>query len=229
MQRKVLAFSAAVALVALTGCPPPYPKCSSDEACKEHNEVCVQGQCQECAQDSNCKPGFVCQENKCIPKPACTSDSACPSGQHCQAGHCTEASATKTCTKKSDCQGGEDCQDGVCTPASEGEKCNWSAVHFGFNDAALTPDAQSQLGGLASCIKEMKGKVRLEGNADERGTEEYNLQLSNRRAASVKKYLMDLGVPSSRLETVGYGANRPVASGHTEEAWAANRRVELKH
>ena len=70
-------------------------------------------------------------------------------------------------------------------------------------------------------------KVRLEGHADERGTEEYNLQLSNRRAASVRKYLADLGVGAGQLDTVGYGKNRPVSEGHDEAAWAANRRVEL--
>jgi peptidoglycan-associated lipoprotein len=58
----------------LTGCPPTYPKCDSDEQCKSHNEVCVNGQCQECATDANCKGGFVCQGNKCTPKPECTTD-----------------------------------------------------------------------------------------------------------------------------------------------------------
>ena len=64
--------------------------------------------------------------------------------------------------------------------------------------------------------------------ADERGTEEYNLHLSNRRASTVKRYLVNLGVPEKNLETVGYGENRPADSGHTEDAWAANRRVELR-
>ena len=71
------------------------------------------------------------------------------------------------------------------------------------------------------------GRIELAGHADERGTEEYNLQLSQKRAASVKKYLVDLGVPASSLKTVGYGENRPAAQGSDEEAWAANRRVEF--
>jgi len=70
--------------------------------------------------------------------------------------------------------------------------------------------------------------VTLEGHADERGTEEYNLQLSNRRAASTKKYLHDLGVATNSLDTVGYGFNRPAVQGHNEAAWAANRRVEFR-
>jgi peptidoglycan-associated lipoprotein len=120
----------------------------------------------------------------------------------------------------------------VCAPAEEGAGaggCSWEPLHFGFNDATLSPEARTQLNNLATCIKGVKGKVRLEGHADERGTEEYNLQLSNRRAASVKKYLTDLGIQGAKLQAVGFGANQPAVQGHTEEAWAANRRVELKH
>ena len=57
--------------------------------------------------------------------------------------------------------------------------------------------------------------------------QEYNLQLSNRRAASVKRYLTDLGIGDGALETVGYGENKPAVQGSNEAAWAANRRVEL--
>ena len=64
--------------------------------------------------------------------------------------------------------------------------------------------------------------------ADERGTEEYNMVLSQKRAASVRKYLVDLGVTAGALDTVGYGENKPVASGASEDAWAANRRVDFK-
>ena len=69
--------------------------------------------------------------------------------------------------------------------------------------------------------------LSLEGHADERGTEEYNLQLSNRRAASVKRYLATLGVNPNSMNTIGYGKNRPAVHGSNESAWAANRRVEL--
>jgi len=103
-------------------------------------------------------------------------------------------------------------------------------VHFAFNESALTDSVRSQLNDLSDCIK--KGdlkKITLEGHADERGTEEYNLHLSQRRAASVRKYLVDLGVAPSKLDTVGYGENRPAVEGHNEEAWAANRRVEFRH
>ena len=121
------------------------------------------------------------------------------------------------------------CQAGVCAKAVA-DTCNWTPVHFAFNESALTAEVRAQLNDLSDCIK--KGnfkKITLEGNADERGTEEYNLQLSNRRAASVKKYLVDLGVAPAKLDTVGYGENRPAVEGHNEEAWAANRRVDFRH
>jgi peptidoglycan-associated lipoprotein len=101
-------------------------------------------------------------------------------------------------------------------------------IRFEFDRADLGADAQRQLSDYADCIKKNKMRITLEGHADERGTEEYNLQLSNRRAASVKKYLADLGVTSNSLETIGYGFNRPALEGHNEAAWTANRRVEFK-
>ncbi|MGZ6140108.1 MAG: OmpA family protein, partial [Myxococcaceae bacterium] len=74
-------------------------------------------------------------------------------------------------------------------------------------------------------------KVTLGGHADPRGTEEYNLHLSQRRAASVKKYLTALGVAPKSLDTIGYGENRPAGSGpnDTEAEWAKDRRVEFAH
>jgi peptidoglycan-associated lipoprotein len=82
------------------------------------------------------------------------------------------------------------------------------------------------------CLQLGAGAVRvritLEGHADERGTEEYNLQLSNRRAEAVKRYLTTLGVRAGSLETTGYGEARPAENGSNESAWAANRRVEFR-
>jgi peptidoglycan-associated lipoprotein len=235
---------ACIALLLATGCPSPYPKCTSDDGCKDHGEVCVNGQCQECATDSNCKKGFVCQANKCVPKPECSADADCPNGGICNDGKCgpPECKADADCKEgkcrsgrcvvgacnaKSDCKAGEDCKDGMCVASLADEGCDFSPIHFGFNEAGLSPEARTQLSRDADCIKKGKGKVKLEGHADERGTEEYNLQLSNRRAASVRKYLTDLGVKSKQLDAVGYGETRPAVEGSNEEAWAANRRVEF--
>jgi peptidoglycan-associated lipoprotein len=100
-------------------------------------------------------------------------------------------------------------------------------IYFGFDESQLSSSAQSELSLFANCLKRTPMSLSLEGHADERGTEEYNLQLSNRRAASVKRYLSTLGVSSSSLSTIGYGKNRPAVRGYNEEAWAANRRVEF--
>jgi len=222
---------AATACFALTGCPPTYPKCDSDANCSEKGEVCVQGQCQECAADQNCPKGFVCKASKCVPKSECDNDAQCGEGKACRAGKCEVAQAPKpegACSTNEDCPSGQECRAGQCADKPVVEKaCDWEPVQFGFNDSALTDAARSQLSQLADCIKEGPRKVTLAGHADERGTEEYNLQLSNRRAASVEKYLEDLGVPASKLGTLGYGETRPVDSGHDEDAWAKNRRVEF--
>jgi len=72
-------------------------------------------------------------------------------------------------------------------------------------------------------------KVRLEGNADEKGGREYNLALGQRRAETVRKSLVLLGVPEANLEAISYGMEKPVDPNHNEEAWAKNRRVDLKY
>ncbi len=224
---RVAFFSAA--LLALAGCPPTYPKCDKDEQCAEKGEVCVQGQCRECATDANCKAGFVCDANKCVPKPECSDKQPCPGGKKCEQGKCTVEAAKEpgSCAVDTDCPSGEECKAGKCASKGAGGSCTLEPVRFEFNESKLGSEGQTGLATLAECIKKNGWKLRLEGHADDRGTEEYNLQLSNRRAASVKRYLVDLGVADAALETVGYGENKPAVQGQTEAAWAANRRVEL--
>ncbi len=246
MRRVSLLLAASALGLVLTGCPPTYPNCKSDNHCEERGEVCVQGQCQECATDANCKSGFVCQDQRCVPKPECTpGGNECGEGKACKAGKCVvhecDANAdcgagsrcennrcvTGGCAEDADCPSGQVCRGGACEAAQASAGCDWSPVQFEFNEAGLTDDARSRLEALANCIKQENARVRLEGHADERGTEEYNLQLSNRRAESVKRYLVNMGVSAGQLTTVGYGENRPAQSGSNESAWSANRRVEL--
>ena len=73
----------------------------------------------------------------------------------------------------------------------------------------------------------MTGNVVIEGNTDERGSEEYNLALGERRANTVKRYFVDMGVPSARLSTVSFGESRPAVQGHDESAWRYNRRADF--
>src|SRR5208337_1858336 len=95
----LVGLAAAGAVLVLNACGPTYPKCDSDENCKDHNEVCVQGQCRECATDQNCKAGFVCTQNACVPKPECTDDAACGAGRKCDNGKCV----AKGCAQDNDC------------------------------------------------------------------------------------------------------------------------------
>ena len=98
-------------------------------------------------------------------------------------------------------------------------------VFFGFDKYDLAGEARRTLELQAAWLKKYpQYKVVVEGHADERGTREYNLALGERRANSVKDYLIALGIDPSRIETISYGKERPVALGHDEESWAKNRR-----
>lgn len=100
--------------------------------------------------------------------------------------------------------------------------------YFDFDRAELSPEIRAELDKHIANLLRNDRKVRLEGHADERGTREYNMALGERRANSVANYLVINGVARNRLETVSYGEERPVAFSHDAEAWAKNRRVELK-
>jgi peptidoglycan-associated lipoprotein len=101
-------------------------------------------------------------------------------------------------------------------------------VYFAYDDYTLNSEAQQKLQGLAQHLgSEKSAVVQIEGHCDERGSIEYNLALGERRAQSVKNYLGQLGVESSRLSTISYGEEKPAAEGHDESAWAKNRRAEF--
>ena len=253
MMRRLSCMAFFVAACGLTACTPEYPKCEKDEHCNAdgHTGVCVNGMCQECGKDSDCKGGFVCKANKCTPKPECSEDGNCQAGFKCKNEKCAPE-----CVLEADCKGGMTCKAGRCAPPGEcnsdadcaaGKKCDASqkcvdpsstdansgtcqlaVVRFDFNESTLTADGRKTLDKNADCIKSRKlAAVTLAGHCDERGTEEYNLHLGERRANSVKKYLGALGIDAKGLKTVSYGKERPVNPGHDEAAWSENRRVEF--
>jgi peptidoglycan-associated lipoprotein len=101
-------------------------------------------------------------------------------------------------------------------------------VFFEFDSATLSKDAQEKLTNVATILTQHPElKVRIEGNADERGSEQYNLALGQRRADSAKKYLDNLGVKSEQITSISFGAEKPKATGHDEEAWKQNRRDDV--
>jgi peptidoglycan-associated lipoprotein len=99
---------------------------------------------------------------------------------------------------------------------------------FNYDEAGLSGEAQAALTSSANWLKKNAGyNLLVEGHCDERGTEQYNLALGDRRANTVKDYLSTLGVDASRIRTVSYGEERPFDPGHDESAWAKNRRAHL--
>ena len=101
-------------------------------------------------------------------------------------------------------------------------------IHFAFNEYTLSPEARDILVQNAAWMKAHPDvKVRVEGNCDERGSEEYNLALGQKRADAAKNYLVSLGVPAEQLSEISYGEERPLDTAHNEAAWAKNRRDEF--
>jgi peptidoglycan-associated lipoprotein len=129
--------------------------------------------------------------------PACSADAECGAGSRCEAGACQEARCELT-------------------------------VHFGFDEVILRKEARDALASGADCIRARGwSAIRVEGHADERGTNEYNLHLGQRRAESVARYLTNLGL-GARAEAVSFGEEVPAVEGDDEAAWARNRRAEVR-
>ena len=115
-------------------------------------------------------------------------------------------------------------------PPAAATRPELKSVYFDYDRSEIRSDARSVLSENAKAIQGNKGwgVVTVEGHCDERGSEEYNLALGDRRASAVKRYLVDLGVPSNRLRTVSFGEARPAVPGHDESAWRYNRRSEFR-
>ncbi len=97
-------------------------------------------------------------------------------------------------------------------------------VFYDYNKSAVRADAKATLDKQAAWLAKFGSvNVQVAGNADERGTEEYNLALGNRRAAAASAYLKAKGVADARMSTISYGKDRPTAQGSNEQAWAQNR------
>lgn len=102
-------------------------------------------------------------------------------------------------------------------------------VYFEFDSSNIRSEDLPVLDAHASRLTSSGDRVRIEGHCDERGTREYNLALGERRANTVRRYLMSRGVASSQIEVVSYGEERPADPGHNETAWARNRRAFLDY
>jgi len=118
--------------------------------------------------------------------------------------------------------------DETASQGPSGELLSKRIVYFDFDSADIRADSQSVVGAHARYLAGAPTqKVRLEGHADERGSREYNIGLGERRAQAVRRALLLQGVAEVQLATVSYGEERPAVAGSDEQAYAANRRVEI--
>jgi len=100
-------------------------------------------------------------------------------------------------------------------------------VYFDYDRALIRDDARPVLDANASWLKKFRTvKILVEGHCDERGTEEYNLALGEKRAKSAQDYLLTLGIGSDRIKIISYGKSQPINPGHDEAAWQMNRRAQ---
>jgi peptidoglycan-associated lipoprotein len=224
-----------------------YPRCDNDSDCNKegHKGVCIDGTCQECGKDSDCQTGFHCDRNRCVPKPECQTDAECTSPKVCRNERCV-----LECGQDADCTGGQICKNNRCTPkgpckqdsecgpkgkclegkcASAMGPCTLDSVHFAYNESTLDDQAKATLQKNADCMKSNPpvGKVTVEANCDERGTEEYNLHLGQRRADAASKYVVNLGISKAQLKTISYGKDKPICTDSNESCWGQNRRVDF--
>lgn len=147
--------------------------------------------------------GLGCSQNAVLPEPAI---------------HAAEKTSPKAPEKKA-----------VQPPKEPVRELTFRKIYFDFDKSDLREDMRDILAEHARNLKENPQiKLRIEGHCDERGTIEYNLALGERRVNNVKMYLVNYGITPERLETISYGKERPVDTGHNEAAWAKNRRAEFK-
>ncbi len=108
-------------------------------------------------------------------------------------------------------------------------KKTFKTVYFGYNEYDLSPEATDILSDIASYMSEHQNiTVRVEGHCDERGSNQYNMVLSEKRGNSIKDYLVSYGISDDRVTVKAYGEERPAVNAETEEEYALNRRAEFK-
>ena len=113
-------------------------------------------------------------------------------------------------------------------PEREAAILEGEAIYFDFDKSFIRPAYRAILREKGAVLRDNPSiHIRIEGNCDERGTNEYNIALGERRANSARSFLMSLGIPSFRIETMSYGEERPLFLGHDENSWSRNRRDDF--
>jgi len=120
-----------------------------------------------------------------------------------------------------------DRQEGVSFLGDNVDRDRFAPVRFGFDSYSIEPGERPKLGQVADFMQSSGSTIIIAGFTDERGTPEYNRGLGERRAQSVREYLIRNGADGSKLQTVSFGAEMPADPGSNESAWAKNRRAEF--
>ncbi len=119
--------------------------------------------------------------------------------------------------------------DAAARAAEQARTALTAMVHFDYDKSDIRAEDQQILDAKVPVLQANPSvTIRVAGHTDERGSDEYNLALGQRRAAAVKAYLVQHGIADSRIETISYGEERPIAQGHDESAWSQNRRAEFE-
>jgi len=233
----------------LTGCPKSYPDCDNDSTCKKYKEVCVDNKCKQCGTDAHCTAidaCMTCQGNACVRTTGCCkSDIDCKSGRCAKAPGATTGMCAAGCSSTNDCPAGQRCADGACVPdvgctddskCAAGQKCQngecvaaceLKPVYFDFNEHTIKLAEEKKVSANAECVKSAGFTVAIEGHCDERGSDEYNLALGQRRANSVARQYKALGLGGSSISgVISFGEERPTCNDASETCWSSNRRAE---
>lgn len=202
-------------------------ECRDDSACAV-GESCERGTCRAipgyCDENILCTPPQVCRDNRCGPQ--CLSDADCE-GEfgYCQNGQCM----TGECNDDSDCEAGFRCEGHMCRAIPEAQApCyddNFKTVLFDFDEYSIRNDQRDEAEWNLACLGRQDRNITIEGHCDERGTEEYNMVLGERRAKELREFFEDNSIPRSRINVVSYGETRPADPRSSESAWSQNRRA----
>jgi peptidoglycan-associated lipoprotein len=242
-----MALGAACAL--LCACPdkkPKYPNCNGDKDCKE-GEFCVDKKCVQCRGNDDCPAGQTCEAGGCVAKDGwCETDADCPdhkvcknhacvacqSDADCPGGRCADGACLQPgeCVKDEDCADDEDCIDGHCRMVGGGgggdPACALATVYFEFDSTGIGEDARNALDKNVECLNTNAREVYIIGHTDPRGTDEYNIALSDGRARAVADFLARLGVDPARFRIIPKG--EADATGTDEESYRQDRRVDFE-
>ena len=174
--------------------------------------------------------GLVACHKKPVPQPTPVQASA-PAGPNADSIRRAEAdeAARRPAEEAARRKAAEDAAAAAREAAASARATILAAVHFDYDQSELRAEDRVLLDAKVPILQASSGvMIRVSGHTDERGSDEYNLALGQRRAAAVKAYLVQHGIAETRIETVSYGEERPVAQGSDESAYSQNRRAEFE-